>query len=534
MSQRRDDPTTSLPDRAADASSDGPTAFSRRAAIRAAAGAGVAAAALAGTRSGAAQEAATPPADPTQIVVPDAVNPLPTDEVLFRWVDSGDSKALFFRAYFEAFTAKYPNITFDYLGLPWTEIEQVVTLGVRNGNAPDVFQVPLSIPSAEAVRSGWVQPIDEVIPDFANWQAQYPPSSFVEGINVFNGRAYTFPRSTSKRGVHMTFSNTAYVQAAGYDPETTPFTFDTFRDAARKITEAGAGNYYGLMIAGGQPGRFADYVRGMGRLAGSSASQDDIDYRTGEYAFTSDGYVAAIELLLAIRDDGSIFPGALSLNDPQSRAQMPTGVAGMIMEGEFTLPIWNRDTPDFQYGVSGLPIPNDGTFSPETYQNTATNHQWIFADSDYPQIAGEIFRYLGSPEGQLAFVSITGGSDPSVFASANDNAAIDPRVRRCYDVFEERMRLGPDPRIRNPQTSQIYLNMIQPTPNFGQTVQGLFAGQLSDVRGAMQQLKDAYEASLDAAIAAAQEEGAEVSRDDFVFANWDPANDYTEADYAGA
>lgn len=504
--------------------------FSRRDALRATTGAGIAAAAFTSVpRLTVAQDAATPAGAPVQIVVPDAINALPTDEVLFRWVDSGDSKALFFRAYFDAFTAKYPNITFDYLGIPWTEIEQIVTLGVRNGNAPDVFQVPLSIPSSEAVRSGWVRPIDDMIPDFAAWQAQFPPSSFIEGINVFNGRVFTFPRSTSKRGVHMTFSNTAYVQAAGYDPEMTPFTMDTFRDAARKITETGAGNYYGLMLAGGQPSRFADYTRGIGRLAGAVASQDDIDYRIGEYAFTSDGYVAAIELLLTMRDDGSVFPGSLSLNDAQARAQMTTGVAGLIMEGEFTLPIWNRENPDFVYGVSGLPIANDGTHGFETYQNTATNHQWIFADSAYPEIAGEIFRYLGSPEGQLAFVSITGGSDPSIFESANEGANIDERVRRCYQVFDERMRLGPDPRVRNPQTSQVYLNMIQPTPNFGQTVQGLFAGQLSDVREAMQQLKDSYERSLDEAIAAAQGEGAQVSRDDFVFANWDPSVDYTGA-----
>lgn len=354
--------------------------------LQMAAGAGVAVTTMRATEV-AAQEVATPPSDLNQITVPDVTVQLPTEDVIFRWVDSGDSKALFFNEYFQDFTNKYPNIKFDYLGLPWTEIEQVVSLGVRNGNAPDVFQVPTSIPPAEAVNAGWVKPIDDVIPNFAAWQAAFPPSSFVEGINVFNGRVYTFPRSTSKRGVHMTFYNAPQMQAAGYDPATTPLTWDTFRDAAKKITTAGAGNYYGVILAGQQPGRWQDYVRNLGRLAGSSASQDDIDLRTGEYAFTSDGYIAAIELLLALRDDGSVFPGSLSLNDAQARSQMPQGVAGMIMEGEFTLPIWIRESPEYQFGVTGLPIPNSGTFTPVTYQNTATNHQWLFAESKYPEIA---------------------------------------------------------------------------------------------------------------------------------------------------
>lgn len=503
--------------------------LSRRDVLRMGAGAGVGAALLR-HQDVSAQAEGTPLGDPSQIVVPDAAQ-LPTDDVLFRWVDSGDSKSLFFNRYFQDFTAKYPNIGFDYLGLPWTEIEQVVSLGVRNGNAPDVFQVPLSIPPAEAVNAGWVRPIDDIIPNFTEWQAQFPPSSFVEGINVFNGRVYTFPRSTSKRGVHMTFYNAPQMQAAGYDLSTTPLTWDVFRDAARRITEAGAGAYYGLILAGQQPGRWGDYVRTLGRLAGSSASQDDIDLRTGEYAFTSDGYIDAIELLLALRDDGSVFPGSLALNDAQARSQMPQNVAGMIMEGEFTLPIWIRDSPDFQFGVTGFPIPNSGTFTPVTYQNTATNHQWLFAESPYPEIAGELFSYIGSRAGQLAFVSITGGSDPSIYPEVNQAATIDERVRSCYSVFDERMRLGPDPRIRNPQTSQIYLNFRQPTPNFGETVQGIFAGQLNDPRAAMQMVKDQYERAFDDAIAAAQSNGAEVSRDDYVFSNWDPTQDYLDANY---
>ncbi len=506
------------------------TRLSRRRALQVAGGGVVAASGIAGGRTAFAQALPSPAADPTQIVLPETGVELPTDDVKFRWVDSGDSKALFFEAYFAAFTDAHPNITFDYLGVPWTEIEQIVPIGVNNGNAPDVFQVPSNIPVAQAVREGWVRPIDDLIPNFEAWQAAFPPASFVEGVNVFDGRVYTFPRSTSKRGLHLTFYNQQLMQEAGYDPAETLLTWDGFRDAAKKITEAGAGSYYGVIFAGQQTGRWQDYVRNLGRLAGSSAGPDDIDYLTGEYAFTSEGYMAALELLLALRDDEVVFPGSMSLNDPQARAQTPQGVAGMILEGEWTMPVWLRDNPDFTFGVTGLPVP-DENFVPETYQNTATNHQWVYAESKYPEIAGEIFYYLGSEAGQLAFVSITGGSDPSVYASANENAPLDDRMREAYTIFDERMRLGPDVRVRNPDAAQVHLNMVQPTPSFGETVQGIYTGQLDDPAKAMQELKDRYEKALDEAIAAAQSEGAEVSRDDYVFPNWDPTVDYVEADY---
>lgn len=483
------------------------------------------------SRSSRAQTPATPAADPRRIVLPETGITLPSEDVTFRWVDSGDSKALFFREYFNTFTQARPNIMFDYLGLPWTEIAQVVPLGVRNGNAPDVFQVPQEIPVAEAVREGWVRPIDDLIPNFAAWQAGFPPVSFVEGVNVFNGRVYTFPRSTSRRGGIVNYFNRPYLEAAGYDPAETPLTWDTFRDATRKVTQAGAGNYYGVVLAGKQVGRWGGYVANMGRLAGSSAGPDDIDYRTGEYAYTSDGYLAAIELLIALRDDGVVFPGSLSLNDPQARAQMPQGIAGMIFEGEFTLPIWVRDNPDFDFGVS--PIPTQAPeFTPIGYQNTGTNHQWVYAESKYPEIAAEIFTYLGTEAGQLAFVSITGGSDPSVFSGVNERAPVDDRMRTVYGIFDDYMRLCPDVRIRNPEASQVLLRIERPAPGFGEIVQGIYTGQLDNPKQAMQDLKDRQEAALDQAIEAAQADGANVSRDDYVFANWDPATDYLESDYA--
>ncbi|HEU5330690.1 MAG TPA: hypothetical protein VFU78_21530, partial [Thermomicrobiales bacterium] len=68
-------------------------------------------------------------------------------------------------------------------------------------------------------------------------------------------------------------------------------------------------------------------------------------------------------------------------------------------------------------------------------------------------------------------------------------------------------------------------------PDFGQVIQGLFTGQLKDTKAEMQDLQDRAGKELDRAIKAAQVKGAKVSRDDWKFANWDPAKDYTEADY---
>jgi multiple sugar transport system substrate-binding protein len=59
----------------------------------------------------------------------------------------------------------------------------------------------------------------------------------------------------------------------------------------------------------------------------------------------------------------------------------------------------------------------------------------------------------------------------------------------------------------------------------------MLVGQVSDMKAAMEDLQSRANAELERAIEAAKEGGAEVSRDDFIFADWDPTLDYTADKY---
>ena len=73
-----------------------------------------------------------------------------------RWMDSGDQKAYFFKPFFAAYHKKNPGVTVNYDGSSWSQIQQVITLGIRNGSAPDVFQLPPQITIPNAVANGWI------------------------------------------------------------------------------------------------------------------------------------------------------------------------------------------------------------------------------------------------------------------------------------------------------------------------------------------------------------------------------------------
>lgn len=507
--------------------------ITRRRALQVGAGAGLFA--VAGPQ--AAHHTVAQGATPGVITIPDPEAELPTDEVTFRWIDSGDLKAYFYREYFAAYQQAHPNITIQYDALPWAEITQLVPLGVRNGDAHDVFAMPPEIPAAQAVQEGWVAPLDDIIPNFAEWKAGFPLGAFQDGVHVFDGKTYTFPVTSNKRYSTLTFFNPALMESAGYNPAEDPLNWDEFRDAAKKITDAGQGQSYGLILGGKEAGPFADFVGNLARMAGRPASSTHIDWLTGEYVYGSDEYVAAVELLLALNADGSIFPGALSLGAYDARARFPTGVAGMILSGPWDIVNYQRDNPEFAFGLGSSPIAEGSDVGTGilTYEESGANLNWVFAQSPNKAIAGDMFSYIGSVDGQVAIMAATNGNLRSLFPEAariaQETLTFDPMAATALALFEEQIRLGPMVFVRNPETAAVNNELRALTPSFGEVVQGIFSGQLSDPKAAMQDLQDRANAELDRAIKAAQDKGAQVSRDDWVFANWDPTQDYTEEMY---
>lgn len=460
--------------------------------------------------------------------IPNSGAAIPSEDVTLRWTESSQFSRAFMPQFFEVYQQKYPNITVQYDNLPDTELATVLQLAFQSGSVPDVFRLlPDIVEGAQAVAQGLVQPLDEVVPNFEAWKSAFPPGSFTEGVNVFNGRTYSFPMLG--RFSQVLQYNRAYMEAAGYDPAATPLTWDTFRDAAQKITEAGAGGYFGLTIGGSDIGRWTSFINNFAMLAGGSGGE--FNYLAGDYNYTSEPYLAAIALLLALKEDGSIVPGAVSINSDQARAMMPQGQAGMIINETGIVPFWLRESPDFDFGISRIPAP-EAEPAGFIYSGPPGTFYWLAAGSEHPEIAGDIFSFIGSEEGQQTWQRVGGGALPVIFPSANQVETLDDRLRRGYAIFDETMRIGPDPAVRNSDASLVRQEMRPLQPNFGTLIQGIFTEQVTDPQAAMQDLQDRANAELDRAIEAAVAKGAQVSREDWVFPNWDPSANYTQDDYA--
>jgi multiple sugar transport system substrate-binding protein len=458
---------------------------------------------------------------------------LPTDKITMSWIDYGQLVGFFWKEFFPVYQQAHPNITVKYDNVPFTQVQEVIPVAIQNGNPQNVFRIPPNIPIAQAVQQKWVIPLDDIVPHFADWQTTFPPGSFLNGINQFDGKTYSFPL-VSNRLAAVLFYNVDLLQRAGYDPQATPFTWDTFRAAAKKITDQGKGQVYGLMLPGKETIRFSEFVSNIGQIAGRPGGGDFINWKTGEFQFTADEFLGAIDLLLALKADGSILPGALSLATADVTGRMPTGVNGLAILSSATV----REFADaeqkgnFKFDLTQFPLPTSGPTGTQIVK-PGGSYYLVTAATPAPQraIVGDCFAHIGSLTGMTEYQIITGGGIPVVFAQANQAPGLDPRTIRASGIFERSVRIGPEPTVRNPDVAQVQLEQKAMHPDFGETVQGIFSGQIKDAKSALKDVQDRTEAELNRAIKAAQAKGAKVSRDDWKFPNWDPTRDYTQQDY---
>lgn len=464
---------------------------------------------------------------------------LPAPDGPMRWLDSGDTKGVFLKAYLPKY-GEARGIETVYDGLPWQEIASILPLGIRNGSAPDTFALPVGMEPSVAIANDWVQPLEDYIENFEEWKSAYPDGAFVEGINVFGGKTYGYPFSTERRFNNALLFNQKLMNDAGYDhigPDRA-LTFDEMRDAAKKIT-ANSGGAFGFIIGGAQVPRWGNTATMLaqrgGATVGSTGLLEGMDLTTGEFAYGSDEYVAGVELLLAMRDDGTVFPGSLSIIAPQARQFMTQGAAGMIVQGPWNVPGWETSAPDFIFGVSPGPAPDESKLENPIWvmqlPNSA-NMMWLNKAAKNPYHVGEFFRWLGSLDGQIAYENVASSADPAIFPDAYAKADLSEKAFAMLMMAQKYVRIAPNPFVRKPELSKAAAAYVDPTPNLAQAVQGLFAGELTDAKATLTKAADARNKALDDAIAKAKAEGADISRDDFVFGNWTPAKDYGPADYA--
>lgn len=486
-------------------------------------GAGLALAACGGATGNAAQAQQTAKLSSTKFDIPDAAPDFPSGPVTVRWVDSGDQKAVFFDAFFPALEKKFPNVKVDYNGTSWNTIQDEIVLGLHNGTEPNVFQLPPAVTPGEAVNNGWLAALDDFVPNWPKIKSFFPLGTFAPGTTDFNGKTYGYPWTSNQRIGSGTLYNTDYVKAAGYDP-TKILSWTEFRDACRKITKAGQGKYYGLILGMGQPGETGPaWIDPLAEMAG--AHGNEFNWKTGTFNFTTDIYQEATELFFSLQSDKSIFPDSISITAPTARGDFPNGVAGFILQGGWNIPEWQQSNPGFKFGFNLPPQKDPKNFWPLSYGPGGSNTWFVGSNSTKEQLAviGEVFRYVGTAKGQIEWADFDGCGDPPQDKQAVTYSHMGSIQKLALKLGYEYTVLAPNPELKNPAYDTYQELYVTPEPDWDQTLIQKYSGQISlSIRAMLKKVQDAYEKAMDDAIAATRAKGLSISRDDWVFSNWNP------------
>jgi ABC-type glycerol-3-phosphate transport system substrate-binding protein len=419
------------------------------------------------------------------------------------------------------FQQAHPKITVDKTTQVTTQYDNLASLAFRSGNPPDVLMVPKTPPITQQAGQGWLHPLDGWA-DSA-WRSRFPANSFAEGIDLVGGKVYTAPFAGPAPSLQLYLHRGVFKDAglAG----TVPKTWDDVSRAAAAIAKRGKAYPFGFGNSTNTTlAWWLDlFVRGAGSPGGAaSTGTDSMDYRVGRWMYGRDrNYADVIELLMGWKRKGWFYPNSMSISDEQARAYFERGRFGMTVGGVWNQPEWTQHRFT-GYSLVTLPSPTStpkaffygppgGAFVAMSARAKHPDEAWAWIDWLYSPAAGE--RWVQQNQGL------------SIFPQNDDPKKVHFGPFAQYVGMAGTALVGPQPTIRNPQTSKVTLDTVKPDVN--DVLAGVYTGQISDVPGALSGLADRRNTALSRAVRTAASGGAKVSMGDFVFHDWDPTKPYT-------
>lgn len=425
------------------------------------------------------------------------------------------------------FEAAHPGIKIKRTINANTTYDQLFSLAQRSGNLPDTFIAALSIPLNDQAAKGWLHPFNQWAT--SSWQRQFPPFSFVEGVNSFGGKIYTAPFGGHSPFLQLYVNNKVFKNAGLTNKDGSvklPKTWDDVTRAADTIVKKSGGSVAGLGFGNGA-GTILTFwldmfVRAAGSPGGAVFATGGQDGRTGKYSFGTDrNYTDFINLITEWRDKGYFFTTSTSISDEVARAFFERGRFGMTVGG-----VWLQ--PEFtQHGFTDYQLTTlvgPGAQRKGYYYYTPGGAQWAMsATTKHPDEAWQWINWLYSPAAGGRWTQMF-NEDLSVFPQANDPSKIKFKPFSQFVGLSPLTIPGPSASLRNRDTAFVVLNPVQ--PNIDAVLTGIYTGQIKDVQGALTDLDARLEAALDDGIKGALQQGHKVSRDDYVFTDWDITKPY--------
>ncbi|MEF3305594.1 ABC transporter substrate-binding protein [Paenibacillus sp. GYB003] len=434
------------------------------------------------------------------------------------------------------FNEKYKGqIRVEARYMPAAEYNAAIQAAVTSGDLPDIYQTPSNTDIRTFVANGLALPFDGLVSD--GWKNRFFPGSFVEGVNTIDGKTYSWPLTGPQLG-SILYYNKDVLKKAGIDPEKPPKTWDELRDMAKTVTAQGKGDVYGIVFGGGETGGSSGVVAFVNALAAgvSPEAAGGFNYKTGQYAYDSKAIADSFDLLLKLKQDGSILPSSFTMKGAEAGIMFGQGKAAFLIDGRARMWLVKRDTPQASFGLAQVPTP-DGSKPTYYYVPVNPTGYMISAKTKHPKEVG-IFLENGFTAPMFYERYLKSGVALTPIDSINNDESLYPYPE--FDTFvrlhNDLLRVRPDYAVKNAQTAKVIVELgalDQPKikPAFGDILQSVLSGAQKEAAGPLKAYNDKLNKGLEDAVAKVKASGGNVSLDDFKFPNWDPKKNYAAEDY---
>lgn len=227
------------------------------------------------------------------------------------------------------------------------DISKTIEMAIASNQEPDMYK---TWSTQKYYESGDIMAIED-IEGGRELLDSYPEEMISRFRNKKYNKTFTVPYYANTFGIAYNadmFKKAGIVDKQGNAKP--PETYEELRECAKKLTDEKSGEF-GIII----PLKDASFYQNVGKLTFASKGTSGYNYSTGEYEYEK--LEPALDILLKIKNDGSIYPGADGLDNDTARALFAEGKIGMIFTGSYDAAVFTKQFPaKCSWDVAPMPV----------------------------------------------------------------------------------------------------------------------------------------------------------------------------------
>lgn len=268
----------------------------------------------------------------------------------------------------------------------------MIDLGYASGQAPDLFE---TCDLNKLANNGSIIAYED-LPDGEEYIKQFD-GMLRESVNQIDGKTYTVIRKYGTTTRALLYNKDMFKEAGIVDKNgdaKPPATYDELREDAKKLTNASEGKYG--MILPIKAGNF--FETDIRALMQSDAGHLGYDPLTGKYDYSA--LKPIMEMYVGLKEDGSIFPSAETIDNDSARARFAEGDIGMKLGASYDYGVLTTQFPaNCDWGVAPLPTKDENPEYKQAYTLSYTPYMnSSLLDRISPETLMEVMKFLNSDE----------------------------------------------------------------------------------------------------------------------------------------